>query len=61
VEGHTHEERAFLDAVQAKARASGEEPAWVHVQVTEQAHLPALAKLLFARGRRVQAPRKKKR
>jgi hypothetical protein len=61
IAGESHAERAYLDAIQEKARASGDEPAWVHALVTEEAQLPAVAKLLFARGRRVQPPRKKKR
>jgi hypothetical protein len=61
IAGESHAERAYLDALQARARESGDEPAWVHALVTEPGQLPAIAKLLFARGRRVQAPRKKRR
>jgi hypothetical protein len=61
IPGTTAAERAYLDALQEKALASGDEPAWVHALVTEEAQLPAIAKLLFARGRRIQPPRKKKR
>lgn len=55
------EEQEFLDELRTKALATGDDPAWVHVPVTSQATLPAIAKLMFARGRRVQAPRGKKR
>jgi len=59
--GETEPERAFLEGLEAKARASGEDPAWLHVAVNESGQLPAIAKLLFARARRVQPPRGKKR
>lgn len=61
VSGETAEERALFEDLRAKAEASGDEPAWLHVPIEHQASLPALARLLFARGRRVQAPRTKKR
>lgn len=54
-------ENAFLDPLRAKATASGEDPAWLHIPVSSQDELPAIAKLLVARGRRIQAPRAKKR
>jgi hypothetical protein len=51
----------FLEGLRAKALASGDNPAWLHIPMESEASLPALAKLLFARARRVQAPRGKKR
>jgi hypothetical protein len=61
VAGTGRAEQEMLDALQAKAEASGEEPAWLHVPVESEGTLGVIAKLLFARGRRVQAPRNKKR
>jgi hypothetical protein len=61
VAGSGKEETEFLDALHAQATASGENPAWLHIPMTTEDRLPAIAKLLFARGRRVQAPRGKKR
>lgn len=60
VTGETGDERKALDDLYKQAMASGDDPAWLHVELAEQSSLPVLAKLLFARGRRVQAPRKKK-
>jgi hypothetical protein len=61
VTGTGRAEQEVLDALHEKAKATGEEPAWLHVPVTEEATLGVITKLLFARGRRVQAPRNKKR
>lgn len=61
VGAETTAEHDLFDALKAKALASGDDPAWLHVPIVDQASLPALARLLFARGRRVQAPRTKKR
>lgn len=52
-------EEARLDALREKALASGDEPAWVHVEIAGEADLPLLSKLLFARGKRVQPQRRK--
>lgn len=54
-------EQAFLEGLRDQAIATGKDPAWLHVKVTSQSQLPAIAKLLFARGKRLQAPRSKKR
>ena len=54
-------EHELLDGLRDKALASGDNPAWVHVPMVDESSLSALAKLLFARARRVQAPRGKKR
>ena len=56
----TPREQAMHAALREKALASGDEPAWLHVAITEEAQLPAMSQLLFARARRVQAPRGKK-
>ena len=61
VGGETAEEHDLFEALKAKADASGDDPAWLHVPIETSASLQALARLLFARGRRVQAPRTKKR
>lgn len=61
VTGEGADERARLAELQARATDSGEDPAWIHFVLTDEACLPVLAKLLFARARRVQAPRAKKR
>ncbi|HEY9721338.1 MAG TPA: DUF3788 family protein [Oscillatoriaceae cyanobacterium] len=53
-------ESAFLDALREEALASGKDPAWLHIPLESTAVLPAIAKLLIARGRRVQPPRRKK-
>ena len=53
-------ERETIEAFKARAVASGEDPAWLHVPVATEADLKALSKLLVARGRRVQPPRGKK-
>lgn len=55
------DETEYLDALHAQAQATGENPAWLHIPMESEDRLPAIAKLLFARGRRVQAPRGKKR
>ena len=55
------EEQAIVDAQRDKALATGEDPAWVHMAIASDADLKALTKLLVARGRRVQPPRKGKR
>ena len=60
IDGSTAAERETLAALQAKALASGDEPAWLHVPMKSAADLPVLAKVLFARGRRVQPAREKK-
>lgn len=54
-------EQAFLDGLRSKATASGDDPAWLHVRVDRESDLPAIAKLLMARSRRVQPPRSKQR
>lgn len=61
VGGAGAKEHELLEALRDQAAASGDNPAWLHLPMNDQAALPALAKLLFARGRRVQAPRGKKR
>ncbi len=61
VSGETPEERVLFDDLRARATASGDDPAWLHVPIESSASLSALARLLFARGRRIQAPRSKKR
>lgn len=53
--------RAKLDALQEQALASGDDPAWVHVPVESETDIHVVSQLLLARGRRVQAPRTKKR
>lgn len=59
--GDGQAERDALAVLQERALATGEDPAWLHVSLTSDAELPVLAKLLFARGRRVQQPRRSKR
>lgn len=61
IHGERTDERAVLDALRDKAIATGDSPAWLHVPMASQLDLSVLAKLLFARGRRVEAPRRKKR
>jgi hypothetical protein len=61
IHGENAGEREQLDALHKKAIESGDDPAWVHAKLAATSDLNVLAKLLFARGRRVQAPRKKRR
>jgi hypothetical protein len=60
IDGANAAERETLAALREKALATGDEPAWIHVPMKSEADLPVLAKVLFARGRRVQPPREKK-
>lgn len=60
VVGGNAAERETLDRLKAIAVATGDEPAWLHVPMKVEGDLPVLAKVLFARGRRVQPPRDKK-
>ena len=53
--------RSKLDELQRGALASGDDPAWVHVPVESETDIHVVSQLLLARGRRVQAPRTKKR
>jgi hypothetical protein len=59
--GEGAEERARIETLRTTAIATGDDPAWIHVPMVTDAELPLLAKLLFARARRIQAPRSKKR
>jgi hypothetical protein len=59
VAGEGPTEGAYLDGLRDQALASGKEPAWLHVPIVDKASLPMLAKLLFARGRRIEQPRSK--
>lgn len=61
VAGETAEEQALFEELRTRALASGDDPAWLHVPMASSTSLPLLARLLFARGRRIQAPRTKKR
>ncbi|MNX68319.1 hypothetical protein D3C86_994900 [compost metagenome] len=53
------EEAALLESLRAKALASGDDPAWLHVAVTGKETLPLLAQILVVRARRPQKPRLK--
>lgn len=54
------DEQAHIDGLQAKAIKSGDEPAWIHVDIDGEAVLPMFAKLIFARSKRVQNTKAKK-
>lgn len=53
-------EATLLESVKAKAAASGDDPAWVHVPVQNRTALALLAKMLVIRAKRVQKPRLKR-
>lgn len=59
VSAESPEQEALLAPLKEKALASGSDPAWVHVPVSDPATLGLLAKLLVVRARRVQKPRLK--
>jgi len=42
-----------------KRTGQGDEPAWIHLPVSDRSVLPLLAKMLVARARRLQKPRMK--
>ncbi len=50
-----------LEALRQAALDSGKVPAWLHVPIVVEADLALLAKLLLARGRRQEVPRRKSR
>lgn len=53
----TPQMEAKAAAVREKARASGDDPAWVHLPVTEQSDILLVASLFAARARRIQLPK----
>lgn len=55
----TPKEAATLDRLKAAAQESGQDPAWVHVSVSEPEILGLLTKIFVVRARRVQKPRLK--
>lgn len=56
----TPEEAALLGRLQAAAAATGQDPAWIHVPVSDETALALIAKILVVRARRPQPPRLKK-
>lgn len=55
----TPQQEAKIAGFREKALDSGDEPAWVHVPVSNDDDLAIVAALFVARGRRVQKPRLK--
>lgn len=55
----SREEQARLDLLRSKMRGSENEPAWIHLPVTDSSALPLLATILVTRARRIQKPRLK--
>jgi len=55
----TPQEAETLKALKEEALASGQDPAWIHVPVTEPEIMGLLTKIFVVRARRVQKPRLK--
>ncbi|GEM_PF-1101140 len=53
------DESALLERLQSAALATGQDPAWVHVPISDGPALALLTKILVVRARRVQKPRLK--
>lgn len=56
----TPQMEAKAAAVREKALASGDDPAWVHLPVTEQRDILLVASLFAARARRIQPPKRRR-
>jgi hypothetical protein len=56
----TPAEQALFERLMTAATSTGQDPAWVHVPVSDPSALSLITKLLVIRARRVQPPRLKK-